>query len=33
LNKIAMSGAWSDPLAALVLCTPWKQRTQFVMEI
>ena len=22
LNKIAMSGAWSDPLAALVLCTP-----------
>ena len=24
LNKIAMSGAWSDPLAALVLCTPTK---------
>jgi cytosine/adenosine deaminase-related metal-dependent hydrolase len=24
LNKIAMSGAWSDPLAALVLCTPAK---------
>ena len=22
LNKIAMSGAWSDPLAALILCTP-----------
>ena len=22
LNKISMSGAWSDPLAALVLCTP-----------
>ena len=22
LNKTAMSGAWSDPLAALVLCTP-----------
>ena len=24
LNKIAMSGAWSDPLAALVLCPPAK---------